>query len=185
LKKPVTSIRPAELRDAAAIARVHIRSWQVAYRGQLSDAFLNGLDAEIDQRTSRWEGFIAARTSRGQVYLVAQNGDRVVGFVTFGPSEDEPVDPRIGEVYAIYVDPSYWDRGYGRALFTAAMRGLSDAGFGEATLWVLGTNARARRFYEIAGWAADGAVKTEHRGDIELREVRYRRAPLKDGSAQS
>ena len=56
------------------------------------------------------------------------------------------------------------------------MRGLTETGFSAATLWVLETNARARRFYESAGWAADGATKTDRRGDIELREVRYRRA---------
>jgi hypothetical protein len=40
---------------------------------------------------------------------------------------------------------------------------------------VLETNARARRFYEIAGWMADGGTKVEHRGEVELREIRYRR----------
>ncbi|MGH2451769.1 MAG: GNAT family N-acetyltransferase [Candidatus Limnocylindria bacterium] len=181
MREQPTRIRPAEQRDAAALARLHVRTWQVAYRGQLPDSFLDALDAEVDQRTSRWERSIADATSRRWVQLVAEAGDRVVGFVTFGPSGDEPIDPRIGEIYAIYVDPSYWDRGYGRALFTTAVDGLIDAGFGEATLWVLGTNARARRFYEVAGWVADGAVKTEHRNDVELREVRYRQAPLKEG----
>lgn len=53
------SIRPMEPRDAAAVARVHVRSWQAAYRRQLPDAFLDRLSAEIDQRTARWGGFIA------------------------------------------------------------------------------------------------------------------------------
>jgi ribosomal protein S18 acetylase RimI-like enzyme len=170
------SIRPAEPRDAAAIARIHIRTWQIAYRGQLPDAFLDALDTEIEERTSRWQGFIAGAQARGWVQLVTEDEDQVVGFVTFGPSEEKTDDARIGEVYAIYVDPSHWDRGHGRALFTAAMRGLTETGFSAATLWVLETNARARRFYESAGWSADGATKTDHRGDIELREVRYRRA---------
>lgn len=102
----------------------------------------------------------------------------MVGFVSFGPSEDEPVDPEVGQVYAIYVDSGHWDRGYGRALFAAAVSGLTDAGFDAATLWVLDSNTRARRFYEAAGWVADGATKTEQRGDVALREVRYRSAPL-------
>lgn len=67
----------------------------------------------------------------------------MVGFVTFGPSEDEPVDPHVGQLYAIYVDPGHWDRGHGRELFAAAVRGLTDADYGVATLWVLETNARA------------------------------------------
>jgi len=172
------SIRPAQQRDAAAIALIHVRTWQAAYRGQLPDGFLKSLDTEIEQRTARWERSIANAASRGQVQLVVEDGDRVVGFVTFGPSEDDPAEPHVGEVYAIYVDPGHWDRGYGRDLFAAAVRGLTVAGFRAATLWVLATNARARRFYEAAGWVADGAKKTERRGDVELHEIRYRSAPL-------
>jgi ribosomal protein S18 acetylase RimI-like enzyme len=172
------SIRPAQPEDAAAIALLHIRTWQAAYRGQLPDPFLTALDADIDRRTAWWERSIANAESRSQRQLVALDGDRVVGFVTFGPSEDEPREPRIGQVYAIYVDSGYWDRGYGRDLFTSAVRGLTDAGFSAATCWVLETNSRARRFYEAAGWITDGAHKTEQRGEVELREVRYRSAPL-------
>lgn len=178
VKEKLTSIRAAGPRDAPAIAHVHIQTWQVAYRDQLPDTFLDGLATEIDRRTSLWERVIAGASSRGEMQLVAEEDERVVGFVAFGPSHDEPVDPGVGEVYAIYVDPGYWDRGYGRALFAAAVRGLTEAGFREATLWVLDTNARARRFYEIAGWVADGGTKTDHRGDVALREVRYRRTPL-------
>jgi ribosomal protein S18 acetylase RimI-like enzyme len=173
------SIRPAQPRDAAAIALIHVRTWQAAYRGQLPETYLRSLDAELDQRTARWERSIANATARGQHQLVAEESGRIVGFVTFGPSEDEPVDPEVGEVYAIYVDSGYWDRGYGRDLFAAAVRGLIDAGFGAATLWVLGTNTRARRFYESAGWSTDGATKTERRGDVELREIRYRSGRLR------
>jgi len=172
------SIRTAQTRDAAEIARIHVRTWQAAYRGQLPDAYLKSLDAEIEQRSARWERSIANAASGRQRQLVAQDGDRVVGFVTFGPSEDEPVDPQVGQVYAIYVDPGHWDLGYGRELFVAAESGLASAGFGAATLWVLASNARARRFYEAAGWAADGAKKTERRGEIDLHEVRYRSGQL-------
>ena len=172
------SIRPAQPRDAAEIARIHVRTWQAAYRGHLPDAYLKSLDAEIEQRTARWESVIASAASRRQHQVLALDGDRIVGFVTFGPSEDEPVDPQLGQVYAIYVDPRSWDRGYGRELFAAAVSGLIDAGFDAATLWVLDSNTRARRFYEAAGWVADGATKTEQRGDVELHEVRYRSARL-------
>lgn len=172
------SIRPAQPRDAAAIALIHVRTWQAAYRGQLPEHFLTSLDAEIQQRTARWEGSIANAASRRHAQLVAQDGEKVVGFVTFGPSEDEPVDPQVGQVYAIYVDAGHWDRGHGRELFAAAVGGLTDSGFDAATLWVLESNKRARRFYETAGWIADGATKTERRGDVVLQEVRYRSARL-------
>jgi GNAT superfamily N-acetyltransferase len=73
------------------------------------------------------------------------------------------------------VDPTRWGHGYGRALFTSAVRGLKGAGFSDATLWVLATNDQARRFYEIAGWRPDGAIKVEECGQVLLNEARYRR----------
>ncbi|MDQ6926250.1 MAG: nucleotidyltransferase domain-containing protein [Candidatus Eremiobacteraeota bacterium] len=46
-----------------------------------------------------------------------------------------------------------------------AISGLRGAGSAEATLWVLDTNVRARRFYESAGWAPDGTTKVDkHEG---------------------
>jgi hypothetical protein len=37
-------VRRATLDDAPAIARVHVAAWQRAYRGQMPDAVLDGLD---------------------------------------------------------------------------------------------------------------------------------------------
>ena len=148
----------------------------MAYRGQLPDAYLDRLSEDLARRTSFWEHWLTAEaTSRRQTALVAEEAGRPIGFVTFGPSEDEPLDPTIGQVYAIYVDPTGWGRGYGRALFTSAAQGLTIARFKAAMLWVLDTNIRARRFYEVAGWKPDGGLKTETRGDLLLSEVRYRR----------
>ena len=40
-------------------------------------------------------------------------------------------------------------------------------------LWVLQANARARRFYQIAGFRTDGSVKDADLNGIALPEVRY------------
>jgi ribosomal protein S18 acetylase RimI-like enzyme len=140
-----------------------VRTWQVAYRGQLPDDFLDELTSTIPQRTQFWDRAIRAAPERHQHQLVAIDDGVVVGFVTYGPPDTASV-PGAGELYAIYLDPSHWGRGYGRALMRAAERGLAEAGFSKAYLWVLETNARARRFYEIAGWRADGETKVDHRG---------------------
>lgn len=168
------AIRQAEPRDAAGIATCHVRSWQVAYRGQLPDALLDGLSSEIERRTAFWERMVREREARRQHQLVAVDGDRVVGFATFGRHEQGD-DPSVGELYAIYLHPDHWGRGVGRGLMDAAIDGLRRDGYVSAVLWVLETNERAKRFYEIAGWKADGARKTEQRGDVPLHEVSYRK----------
>ncbi len=68
-----------------------------------------------------------------------------------------------------------WGQGHGRELMTAALDGLTMVGYGEATLWVLDSNKRARRFYEAAGSRADGSVKEYEGLGFTLPEVRYRR----------
>jgi RimJ/RimL family protein N-acetyltransferase len=69
-----------------------------------------------------------------------------------------------------------WGTGAGRALMTAALGRLTELGYQQATLWVLASNARARRFYAAAGFQPDGAVKDDDSRGFVLREIRYRKA---------
>jgi GNAT superfamily N-acetyltransferase len=76
-------------------------------------------------------------------------------------------------VYAIYVREAVAGTGVGRAMFAAAEQALGTLGFDTGVLWVLEANERARRFYEAAGWRADGARATESFEALELPVVRY------------
>jgi GNAT superfamily N-acetyltransferase len=108
--------------------------------------------------------------------VVIGAGDRLDGFAAVGPTRDEDQNPeRVGEVRAIYVLPDAWGTGLGRQLMAAALERLAAEGFAQATLWVLDSNARARRFYEAGGWAAEGAVKHDDSRGFPMTEVRYRR----------
>jgi len=171
----MTRSTPWELRratgaDAAAVAAMHVRAWQAAYRGIIPDLFLDGLDA--GSRASRYS---FDRSGPGDpATWITVDGDDVVGMVCVSPSRDEDL-PELGEVRALYVAPDRWRSGAGSALMAKAERLLTDAGFTEAFLWVLEDNARGRRFYEAAGWDADGRTKTAVIGGRELVEVRYRK----------
>ncbi len=154
--------------DAAAIARVHVDSWRVAYRDHLPAELLASLS--VEQRQAGWEELLGNPESPT---LVAELDGEVVGFAGVGPSRDEQ---GVAELYAIYLDPQRYGTGVGRALMDAALARLRELGYGEATLWVLDGNERAERFYRIAGWRKDeGALKTEDWRGTTIREVRYRR----------
>ena len=66
--------------------------------------------------------------------------------------------------------------GVGWAPCPRAEDGLRHDGFHAATLWVLESNARARRFFEQCGWHVDDGEKAEEFGDRTAREVAYRKA---------
>lgn len=168
-------IRAARDGDAAAIAATHVLSWKSGYHGLLPQDFLDRLDPA--QRIPTWERILAETGLPRRGTLVADDGDGLPGFVNFGPARDDDTDPeRVGEVMAIYLRPQAQGRGLGRRLMTAATSLLTEAGYGEAVLWVLDTNSRARGFYEACGWAADEAHKREDMPGFTLSEVRYRRS---------
>ncbi|HEX6286464.1 MAG TPA: GNAT family N-acetyltransferase [Acidimicrobiia bacterium] len=147
--------------DADALARVHITSWQTAYRGIFSDEFLDGLDLAARQRW--WRN----RLEEGARVPVV--GDPAVGFCFVGDADDEGW----GEVYAIYVHPHHWGEGLGRRLLSAGSDLLRDTGHTRALLWVLRDNQRARRFYESLGWQVSRPIRVEEIGGTQVTEVRY------------
>ncbi len=180
MNRAATTVRAATPDDAASIASIHVRTWQVAYRGQIPDEVLDAL--RLEQRERWWRVEWWKQAGARHRLLVAESGDGIVGFVAVGPSRDDvEVEATgdgveaTGEVYAIYVDPDLWRLGVGSNLMERAVEELRSDGFRQATLWVIETNARARRFYSSAGWSTDGARKTERIGPAEITEIRYRR----------
>lgn len=166
-------VRDARAADAGSIADVHIMTWQEAYRGQLPQELLDRLPESFDRRVQLWRRIAEARGERGSL-LVAENDDgRVLGFAHVDASRDDDADAHTGEVKAIYLRQSNWGQGLGRALFEEATNRLRKAGFKRATLWVLASNDRTRRFYEAAGWRLDGAEKADHVSGVPLQELRY------------
>src|SRR5262245_36235858 len=158
-------IREAVPADARSIAEIHVRAWQAAYRGQLTDEYLDGLS--VEDRLEQHRHSLEAPPAQWRTW-VAEEADATIGFSVTGPSQDADATERTGEVYAIYLEPDRVGTGSGRALFEHAVEDLRERGFDAATLWVLESNARARRFYEVAGWRHDGTVTSE-RVDCEMR----------------
>jgi GNAT superfamily N-acetyltransferase len=167
-------VRPTRTEDLAQIAELHVRSWQRAYRGLIPQDYLDGLDPapSLEGRTRALRELDWARGG----HLVVADGTTILGFAQFGPTRDaDDSAAAVGEIYAIYLHPDAWGEGNGRELMAASLGYLARASYQQATLWVLDSNARARRFYEAAEFSADGAVKDDDRGEFVLSEVRYRR----------
>ncbi|MFD5226288.1 GNAT family N-acetyltransferase [Microbacterium sp. NPDC058342] len=161
--------RPATVDDAHGIAVVHVRSWQEAYRGLMPQEVLDGLS--IAEREANWARIIdeAGRDSRT---LVVERDGEIAGWASFGAARDDDAAGS-GELWGIYAHPDAWSSGVGHVLIDAAERALHAEGHEIAYLWVLEGNERAASFYERHGWASDGAVKTEHRPGLVLRERRH------------
>lgn len=173
----MAAVRNANTDDCAAIAEVHVRAWQAAYRGHMPDEFLDRLD--VGERAEMWRKLSA---KPGRVLLVLDDLDgSLSGFCDLIPSRDADAKSTTAEISAIYVSPDKWGRGVGQELLSAAVARAREDGFSELTLWVLDANLRARAFYEKFGFVLDGGTNEDDRwGDFVIREVRYRK-PLQKG----
>ncbi|EYF04304.1 GNAT family N-acetyltransferase [Chondromyces apiculatus] len=168
------TLRRAIPRDASAIARAHVDSWQAAYLGLIPAAVLNRLTVPV--QTANWRRILDADETGTHTWVIA-NDSTVLGFSSAGPCRDDDDNPRhVGEIYTLYLIPAAWSRGLGSELLDTAQSGLARRGLSAATLWVLAGNTRARRFYELNGFVPDGARRPTKLGDAELTEMRYRRA---------
>jgi ribosomal protein S18 acetylase RimI-like enzyme len=151
------AVRRAVEGDAAAIAAVHVRAWQAAYRGIVADAILDGL--AVADRQRMWSGLLAGGDD-ATATTVAEVGGAVAGFCTVAtPSRDDDAPPSTAEIPALYVDPHRRRRGIGAALLEAALDGLEQDGWERVTLWVFSGNDAARAFYARFGFEADGTSR--------------------------
>ncbi|HEY3081746.1 MAG TPA: GNAT family N-acetyltransferase [Chloroflexota bacterium] len=174
-----TAIRRAAETDAPALAGLHVRSWQWAYRGMLPDAYLDGLGEQTARREAMWRQQLRDLPTDCPVW-VAERAGRLVGLCNTAPARDGA--PGTAELLSIYLEPDAVGTGVGAALMRHALADLRARGYRAAILWVLDANARARRFYEKGGWRPDGAAKTEDVWGAAAHEVRYRIA-LEDTAA--
>jgi ribosomal protein S18 acetylase RimI-like enzyme len=161
-------IRRAFRADAVSVARIHVVSWKIAYRGIMPEDVIARTD--LAYRTKFWKEQIANRD--WPVFLLEERGVPLA-FCQMVPSNDEGDDPtRVGHITSLHVLPPLRGRGHGRVLMAHVLAEFGRRGFTNVTLWVLEANQPARRFYEKSGFTLDGGRRTNSR--TEVPEVRYR-----------
>jgi ribosomal protein S18 acetylase RimI-like enzyme len=166
-------IRRAQRSDAAAIGRVHVETWQATYAGLLPDAMLARMS---DVRQSAWWARALADPGEARGIFVADDQEMgVVGFGSCGPAREVPDTlgggSRVGEVYTLYVEPDFQNRGLGRRLLDALFRQLRADGCQVAMLWMLANNP-TRFFYEGMGGKVVAARREPFAG-TSVGEVAY------------
>lgn len=162
-------IRNATLEDVKDIATIHVTAWQTVYKDLIPQSYLDNLS--ITKREQTWHNIL---TDSKTHTIVQEINGLVVGFANFGHTRDEDKDLLLtGEITSIYLNPKYWKKGLGTALFEFILENMKKREFTQVTLWVLDTNQQARSFYQKMGLKPDGATKIDIREHFELREIRY------------
>jgi ribosomal protein S18 acetylase RimI-like enzyme len=160
-------IRPARVEDAPGIAKVHIDSWRITYRGMIPDDYLASLSYE--ERSQSWRRILSNPT-RFADFVAEDETGQIIGFISGGPPHKPDAVYR-GELYAIYILQEFQALGIGRRLTEALVEKLLEAGIENMLVWVLAENP-ARKFYEALGGQFLRTKQAEI-GGVTLDEVAY------------
>lgn len=164
-------VRPATLRDAKAIAEIHVDASQAAFKSVVPGEKMPAIP--VDRSQAYWRD--AIEFNEPQVYVAVEDG-KVVGFVGFDRSRDPKTPNTMGEIWSIYAAASHWGQGVGLALWDAARDGLIEEGCTKVTLWVPLGNERALRFHDLAGFKREmTSIKTVAIGTVKVEEIRMKR----------
>jgi ribosomal protein S18 acetylase RimI-like enzyme len=155
--------------DAKPIALLHIESWKAAYRTELPASFLENQD--VAARVAVWRNRLQSDELKA---ILAEAQGNLLGFCSFGWSQDAGAAPCTWEIKNLHISPALRGRGMGKELFERAVQCGRQAEALRLTLWVVASNTAARKFYEKQGMRADGAEQVHRVGDSAvLSEVRY------------
>lgn len=100
----------------------------------------------------------------------------VAGHAAFVPSTDSnwPLkEPELAHLWQLFVRPPWWGTGVGAQLLERVHEAARERGFARIRLYTPAGQARARRFYERAGWEPHGLEFDS--GPLGLPLIEYRR----------
>lgn len=141
------TLRPMRASDADAVAALHATSWRSAYRGMLTDDYLdNDVDAD---RQAVWRERLQGPAAAPSFGVVVEDiSDQLIGFAYVLPDHD-PIWGTL--VDNLHVHPGAKGGGIGRQLLQAVVRQLGPEHTQPLYLWVLDANEPAKRFYARMG----------------------------------
>ena len=135
-------IRKAEKEDVRQISEICVEDWQTAYRGIIDSEWLDSMsvDKQYEKEIKRYQDFV-----------VAADGDKILGYAWLQKTGDEPADCEIVALYVRYINRN---NGIGKLLLQYAMKYFTASGKKKMIITCLKENDEARRFYEKNGGKA-------------------------------
>ena len=161
-------IREATPSDLDAIASLHARSWRSAYRGMLSDAYLDG-DLAADRR-ALWQQRFSAPAAN-QYIAVAEIDQTIVGLAcAFGD-----LDAHWGTLLEnLHVAQEHKGAGIGAQLIRHIAQWCTLSHTSDLLhLWVLAPNIAAQGFYQRLGASAVEQSEWDAPDGNRVSELRF------------
>ena len=163
------NIRLAVPADAPAMAEIHARSWEAAYKDIIPMEYIKAKNAT---RPALWQRII---TDENTTEYVIQADGKTVGLMGVAPPRDDDIGDDCYELHGIYLHPDFYRQGIGTQALEFAFSKARTLGKTVMTVWVFAENTNTVKFYEKCDFAPDGKTKILDCGK-DMEGIRMRRA---------
>ena len=131
--------------DVEGIQAAARESWRATYAGILPPDVIQ----DFLTRNYAREALLITLQRSADIFIVAKEGSRVVGFCHLGDRGGGP------ELYRLYLIPACWGQGVGSQLLALLERRLRERGIPAYRCFVHERNERAQAFYARRGFVRD------------------------------
>ncbi len=140
-------IREATFNDILEVAKLHVDSWNKAYKGIISQDYLDSMKNNLEKRIARMKDEFNLRKM-----IVAMINNEIVAFSEFVLTNDFSKDLNIDcELCGLYVKNKYLKLGIGTKLFNYVKDIFISNNKKTMGLWCLKDNEKAIKFYKNKG----------------------------------
>lgn len=167
-------IRNANENDARAISQIRIDGWKSAYRGIISDEYLDSIDYEKDYQ--RVYDRILGKDkdyNPNTIVFVDDITNEVLGFSSFGEINTLSDNMYDCELYAIYVKPENKGQGIGKQMLEYINDYFKSIGKKNMILFCLKDNLLSRKFYLKNNGIEVEEIEKEI-GNQKLKQIGYK-----------
>jgi ribosomal protein S18 acetylase RimI-like enzyme len=165
--------RKANIFDLSGIVKVQVDTWKSAYRGIISEVYLQNLS--YADKEENWKQRLENPTKGATIFVAEAN--EIIGFALATLEKFNPIlailNPERfkGELCAIYVLKEYQRKKIGTELVNLVLKFFNENDINNMITWVLKENP-SRRFYEKLGGNILGEQSIEI-GGLKYIEVAY------------
>ncbi len=149
---PMITYRTPDINDAVALSELGASSFVEAFGALYSAKNLNLFLNKVYSPDA-----VAVDISNpNRLFLIAQNGDEMVGYCKLGLDislDYDPAERRAMELKQLYLRQSHVGLGISQHLMDWAIGAARSGGFDDIILSVYNDNPRAQRFYQKYGFA--------------------------------
>ena len=162
----IENIIKPKIEDSLEIAKLIKDGWNSAYKGIISDEYLENMD--VEKISKSWKEGI--EKNKNNIFVYKEN-NHIIGVIRFGKAEDS-ILKNTGEIFVLYIKPEEKRKGFGTKLIEFAKNKFMENGYDRMIIWCLKGNKQGANFYK-----KHGGDKIKERdyvvGGIKVREEGY------------